>query len=436
MKQRLFMLRKFLAIRVRSPMELRVFLGVSQPTLSRTLNKIRGEIIRIGNGKSIQYAMRDTYDGAKPEHIYRVETDGKVTLIGTLTPIVPEGFVMGSDEHGKESFEYLPWWLYDMRPQGYLGRAYASAYAEELNLPADPKFWSDKEVIKALALHGHDATGNLLIGERAYKDFMNMDNPAPVNREVDYPAMARAASDGEIPGSSAGGEQPKFCTYTDNGHVIVKFTIAAGNQISERWSDLLLAEHIALGVLGVPTYVFDFGDQRFLEVPRFDRVEERGRIGMISLEALNMEFVGAPPGQWPTLVKTLVEGGHVRTEAYDETEFRWAFGRLIGNTDMHNGNLSFVGSGRPYRLSPAYDILPMCFSPKTSGEVPDILNPIIISTHASPDNWRKALGYARTFLERIMAHEGFSDRFRPCIEAIERNIENAAVQIDQLPRKK
>lgn len=30
----------------------------------------------------------------------------------------------------------------------------------------------------------------------------------------------------------------------------------------------------------------------------------------------------------------------------------WAFGMLIGNTDMHHGNLSFISShGRPYQLA-------------------------------------------------------------------------------------
>ncbi len=48
---------------------------------------------------------------------------------------------------------------------------------------------------------------------------------------------------------------------------------------------------------------------------------------------------------------------------------RWAFGMLIGNTDMHHGNLSFIISlhGRPYALAPAYDILPMGFAPKVGG---------------------------------------------------------------------
>jgi hypothetical protein len=33
----------------------------------------------------------------------------------------------------------LPWWLFDMRPQGYLGRAYASRFSTELGLPANPE---------------------------------------------------------------------------------------------------------------------------------------------------------------------------------------------------------------------------------------------------------------------------------------------------------
>jgi hypothetical protein len=57
----------------------------------------------------------------------------------------------------------LPWWLFDMRPQGYLGRAYASTYAADLGLPANPEQWADSDVVRALLAHGHDAIGNLLI---------------------------------------------------------------------------------------------------------------------------------------------------------------------------------------------------------------------------------------------------------------------------------
>jgi len=44
------------------------------------------------------------------------------------------------------------------------------------------------------------------------------------------------------------------------------------------------------------------------------------------------------------------------------------FGRLIGNSDMHQGNLSFrlVDRG-PLPLAPAYDMLPMSLAPSRTG---------------------------------------------------------------------
>ncbi|MGE9715838.1 type II toxin-antitoxin system HipA family toxin YjjJ, partial [Escherichia coli] len=50
--------------------------------------------------------------------------------------------------------EGLPWWLFDMRPQGYLGRAYAATYSAELGLPHNPDSWSDTDIIRALIAHG------------------------------------------------------------------------------------------------------------------------------------------------------------------------------------------------------------------------------------------------------------------------------------------
>lgn len=89
--------------------------------------------------------------------------------------------------------------------------------------------------------------------------------PAVVARSTTYPTLARAVSSGEDPGSSAGGEQPKFCTYTDRGHVIVKFTASDNNAISERWRDLLQAEHLALKVLGVETEILILKGNVFLK---------------------------------------------------------------------------------------------------------------------------------------------------------------------------
>ncbi len=327
----------------------------------------------------------------------------------------------------------LPWWLFDMRPQGYLGRAWAAAHAAALGLPGNPEHWGDTEVIRALLAHGHDAIGNLLVGELARDRFIAMPAPLPVDRATDYPALARAAASGELPGSSAGGEQPKFCAYTERGHVLVKFSAPDDNPVSERWRDLLLAEQLALSVLGVEAEVFDFGGQRFLEVPRFDRVGQLGRVGVFSLRALDAQFVGEVSAPWPSLVSRLVADGHVQADAIAGSARFWAFGTLIGNTDMHAGNLSFVSRhGRPYQLAPAYDVLPMGFAPRSGGAIGDTLPPASLSASVGGGTWREALNLAEMFLAMVSDCDGFSGSFSPCIEAMRRHLDDAASRIARL----
>lgn len=407
--------------------------GISQPTVSRALAALGDEVVRIGSGSSIRYALRDTFRGFASAPIFRVSDEGLIRALGALVPVHPDGFVMVQADGVTLHSDGLPWWLFDMRPQGYLGRAYASTYAAGLGLPANPEHWSDTEVIRALLAHGHDAIGNLLIGGLARDRFIGMPAPSQVDRATDYAALARAASSGQVPGSSAGGEQPKFCTYTERGHVLVKFSAPDDNPVSERWRDLLLAEHLALSVLGVETEVFDFGGQRFLEVPRFDRVGQLGRIGVFSLRALDAEFVGDVSAPWPSLVSRLAADGHVHADAVAGSALLWAFGTLIGNTDMHAGNLSFVNShGRPYQLAPAYDVLPMGFAPRSGGAVVDTLPPASLSASVGGETWREALHLAEMFFAMVSDCDGFSGRFSPCVEAIRRHIDEAASRIARL----
>jgi hypothetical protein len=406
---------------------------ISQPTVSRALAALGDEVVRIGSGSAIRYALRDTARGFVSAPVFRVSDAGQIRELGTLVPVRPNGFVMVQADGVSRHSDGLPWWLFDMRPQGYLGRAYASTYATALGLPANPEHWGDNEVIRALLVHGHDAIGNLLIGELARDRFIGMPAPCPVDRAADYPALARAAGAGEVPGSSAGGEQPKFCTYTERGHVLVKFSAPDDNPVSERWRDLLLAEHLALSVLGVETEVFDFGGQRFLEVPRFDRVGPLGRLAVFSLRALDAEFIGDAAAPWPSLVGRLVAEGHVDADAVAGAARLWAFGTLIGNTDMHAGNLSFVSRhGRPYQLAPAYDVLPMGFAPRSGGAIIDALPPASLSASVNGETWREALHLAERFFALVSDCDGFSDGFSPCIEALGRHIDEAAGRIARL----
>ena len=407
--------------------------GLSQPTVSRALASLGEEIVRIGSGPSIRYALRDTSRGFVSAPIFRVSEEGQIRELGSLIPVRPDGFVMAQADGKMLHSDGLPWWLFDMRPQGYLGRAWAATHASSLGLAANPEHWDDTGVIRALLAHGHDAIGNLLIGELARDRFIAMPEPAPVSRAADYPVLAQAASSGDAPGSSAGGEQPKFCAYTDRGHVLVKFSAPDDNPISERWRDLLLAEHLALSVLGIETAVFDYNGQRFLEVPRFDRIGQLGRIGVFSLRELDAEFVGDASAPWPSLVRRLASEGCVHGSAVAASARLWAFGTLIGNTDMHAGNLSFVSShGRPYQLAPAYDMLPMGFAPRSGGVIIDVLQPASLTASVEGEAWREALQLAETFFAAVRDCNGFSSRLSPCIEALRRHIDEAAFRIVRL----
>lgn len=440
------------AIRIRlfggpqSARELALSLGISQPTVSRALSELGDEVVRIGAARSIQYALRDPLRALPDIRVYRVTAEGRIQALGTLVPIRPDGFVMRQEDGVTRHSEGLPWWLFDMRPQGYLGRAYAARHGPELDLPERLIDWTDTHALRALLVHGHDVTGNLLLGDSTRDRFLAAPVPEPIMAEVktaEYARLALEAARGEMPGSSAGGEQPKFTAFAMTGsgprQVIVKFTELEEGPVTERWRDLLLAEHLALKTLreaGVPaarTEIFDHGGQRFLEVERFDRIGELGRCALISLAALDAEFVGAGVGGWPIIARRLADDGQIRADAADGAELLWAFGTLIGNSDMHSGNLSFVSEhGRPYSVAPAYDMTPMAFAPRRGGGLSDTVSEAAIHASVANKNWRRAEELARIFLTKLKAAAGFSQRFAPCIGALEHHIDAASVKIGRL----
>lgn len=426
--------------------QLAEYAGLSQPTVSRLISALGAEVVRIGAARSIQYTLRDRARGLPDIPIYRVNAQGEIARLGVMIPVRPEGFVMQQADGAAHHCAGLPWWLYDMRPQGFLGRAYAMRHGPGLGLPERLADWSDTHALRALLAHGHDVVGNLLLGDTARAHFLESPAPSPIraaHKAAAYAALAQHAAQGDTPGSSAGGEQPKFTAFahTQSGpsHVIVKFTEREEGPVSERWRDLLLAEHHALntladaGIAAARTQVIDFEGQRFLEAERFDRIGALGRRALISLAALDAEFVGAGSGGWPRIVNQLAADGHIHPEAARNTATLWAFGTLIGNTDLHNGNLSFVTDhGRPYDLAPAYDMTPMGFAPRSSGGLSDTLP--AASLHASVDNdtWRAAAQLAADFFTRIQAEKRFSRRFTACVAALEQHLAAAGEKIQRL----
>ncbi len=430
---------------VRSARGLMAELAVSQPTLSRALRTLGADLVPFGAARSIQYALRDATRQDLQAPVYRVSVEGQLRELGGLIPVHPEGFVMVQTDGLRLHTEGLPWWLFDMQPQGYLGRAFNLQHGEQLGLPSRLTDWRDSHILRALIHRGGELPGNLLIGAAARDLFVNAPVPDPIELERKpevYASLAAAAARGELYGSSAGGEQPKFATYAQQNdgadHVIVKFTALTDTPVSERWRDLLLAEHLALevlhehGVLAARTALIDHGVQRFLEVSRFDREGALGRRALFSLQALDAEFVGVA-GHWPQVVRALAREGVVESQAVPQTEVLWAFGTLIANTDMHLGNLSFMSEqGRPYQLAPAYDMTCMAFAPTSGGDLPVRELSLSINSEVPASAWQKALLMAMDFVERLRTHSALSSGFAVCLDALVARMETARSRIARL----
>ncbi|MGD0585141.1 MAG: type II toxin-antitoxin system HipA family toxin YjjJ, partial [Oryzomonas sp.] len=313
--------------------------------------------------------------------VYRIDQDGNANQAGELWSLHGGYRWQGIGEWMPELYSYLPWFIQDMRPDGFVGRAFVHRLSLDLGLPDRLSDWKDDDVLVGLSRRGEDAMGDLMIGEESvmrYLKNIRSITPADVSR---YPGMASAALAGDPPGSSAGGEQPKFSALIQRDgsyrQVLVKFSPLVSTPQGQRWSDLLVCEHLALGVLerfGVPAVnstIYRMADRTFLEVERFDRAGMRGRSPAASLTVVDAEFAGTG-SNWTTAADALLAARRI-TEADARTMSRLDFfGSLIANTDRHFGNITLIPSdgGRSrFRLAPAYDMLPMYYRPREGEEL-------------------------------------------------------------------
>lgn len=363
-------------------------LGISQPTLSRLWKTIT-DGVALGAGRARRYALRRKIAGVPaPIPLFRVDATGQVAPAGQLDTL--EGGFHALTNAGETSyrlFQGMPFFLGDLRPQGFLGRMEPGKHPE-LDLPADILQWTPEQVLKYIARRSEQAAGNLILGNESYARYL-AEGPALAQsllieqeREKWYPSMAEQAMQGEPPGSSAGGEQPKFTAVLQRAfapakieHVIVKFSPPLDTPGGRRWGDLLLCEHLALEVLAshgiatASTAILEAGKRMFLEVVRFDRNGLMGRLPMATLSALDGDL-GMQDKSWSVAAKELARLGQLPNDDVATVEILDLYGALIGNTDRHHGNLAMSWEfDRPYRLLPAYDMLPMLYRPNAHGEV-------------------------------------------------------------------
>ncbi|WIG94095.1 type II toxin-antitoxin system HipA family toxin YjjJ [Myxococcus sp. SDU36] len=397
--------------------ELAAQLRVSRPTVSRLLASAGPSVCRMGQGPATRYARtRSVASLGAQLRLYRVDEAGRPHEAGILHPLWNGGCWLARQDGGGERFAGLPPFAADMSPQGYLGRGFASRHPE-LGLPPRITDWTEDHHLIALALRGEDCVGAHIIGAASLDRFLA--SPLRPVTEAQYPELARSSLSSEA-GSSAGGEQPKFTAYTAGRHVLVKFAAHDDGAAAQRWRELLICEGLALEAVqaaGIPAAAsrsLRVEGYQFLEVERFDRVGERGRKALLSLMAIDNEYLGheGKGSTWTSAARYLLERQSISDE--DARRVRWldTFGQLTGNTDRHFGNLSFFEDGpQRFRLAPAYDMLPMMFAPVGTSIVERTFEPRP-PTAETLDVWSDAARHALAYWTRLEQTSELSDSFR------------------------
>lgn len=363
-------------------------LGISQPTFSRVWATIK-DGLALGAGRGRHYALRRPPPGIDaPIPVFRIGDNGLASPIGQLEPL-QGGFyaITQLETNAFRLFQGMPFFLRDLRPQGFLGRMEPGRNSD-LELPADILLWTDEQTLKYIARRSEHAAGNLILGNESYArhiadgakivQTMVLDS----DRLARYPDMATHSMQGEPPGSSAGGEQPKFTAVIQRGaqpdtaeRVIVKFSPGVDTPSGRRWADLLICEHLALevlarnGIAAARTAILESGGRVFLEVVRFDRIGLRGRLPMATFSALDGDL-GMMDQNWTTVARELGRLGQLSRKDVSTVEILDLYGSLIGNTDKHHGNIAVAWTfDKPHRLLEAFDMLPMLYRPNAHGEI-------------------------------------------------------------------
>jgi hypothetical protein len=406
--------------------ELQTRLGLSQPTVSRALAALikQGRLLKVGAARSQQYLLPRHIEGVGSQiGIVRVDTQGRVSPFANMVALSGGRFWVNEADGLTQLHDGLPWFLDDMRPQGFMGQTFVQNHPE-LSLPVDLRHWNDDHALKAMVLAGDDFPGNLIVGEQALARYLSGVRQIAVvqDPEVDYPKLAMLAMQGAQPGSSAGGEQPKFSALINGQAMLVKFSPSGDAPGDQRSRDLLVCEHLALRTLaaaGLPaaeSQIVIAGGRVFLQSKRFDRTE-KGRIGMVSLLAYDAQYVGEMDN-WSATAQRMSARQLMTSQDAQQLQLLEAYGLLIANTDRHYGNISFLLEDDDWRLSPTYDMLPMFYAP-VKGELVerDFASRKLQPTSHTLPVWPQAKQLAQQFWQSVAVDARVSDAFKALAQA-------------------
>lgn len=395
-------------------------LGVSQPSVSRLLQAMGSMVLVLGAGRATRYAKPQGIGGlGARQPLVWVHADGTREAWGQLSLIAGGRLHVQAEGLNVLRQGRLPWFLAPLRGEGFLGRELARRLALH-GLPPSPERWSLEQQLFA-ALHAPDSPGAIVLGEYAEPTLPLADPAVPGTHDALAEQLAR-----QLPGtSSAGGEQAKFLARRPDGQpILVKFSPPRGTPFGELWNDLLHAEVMALQLLGqagVPVAearVVQTARRTYLESTRFDRIGTHGRQHAVPVWAAHEAFVSGPYVNWSRSVQALTQQRRLPPEAAAQVSALQDFGKLIGNNDMHGGNLSLwvarddVARGR-FTLAPLYDMLPMRWRPNPHdelGPLPFTLEPGDLNSPARP--------IALEFWQRMAEHTAVSRTWRELAAAM------------------
>ena len=421
--------------------ELESLLGQSQSSVSRLLRGlIRDDaVVRIGTTRGSRYAALRAIEGIGARWtLRRVDQQGRVHDLGLLHALAGTEFYFQAIA---KQFEWsgvtdgLPYFLQEQRPAGFLGRGVAQRHAE-LALPQRVTDWSDDHYLRYLTQRGSDTVGDLVLGDAALDDYLSHARGRRCvraeERAHEYPRLAAEVMEGALPGSPVHGEHPKFAVLLEEGgasnHVLVKFSPPVDTAAGQRWSDLLVTEHLAHKVLNganvaaARSRIHQLAGRTFLEVDRFDRAGVDGRVGVTSLASIDAVLYGKLDN-WLDSARRLRRDRRIDDATLESVRLLSTFGALIANTDRHLGNLAmFDDYSGHFRLAPVYDMLPMLFAPEHDHIIARVFDP----PHPAADSLR-AYGRARSLAElfwRAGARDTrISEEFRricaACLAAVE-----------------
>jgi HipA-like C-terminal domain len=377
-----------------SSQELQVATGISQASVSRLLDDLSSRVLTFGKARATRYGLPKSILGyGAQQPIWWTNVEGRVQQIGTLSLLTGDTLFVESDRVLSATTGTLPWFLAPLHVQGFLGRLHAQ-HLEKSGISGNPEKWGLESILFS-ALHLHDVSGAITIGMPDAHANDSLDSPLThvfsehQNLGSTFDKLAANVAKTFPVGSSAGGEQPKFLAVMGPSsneparHVLVKFSPPRGTPYGERWHDLLHAEVIANETLaehGVPvakTFVVESPTRTYLVSERFDRVGANGRRHVVSVGDAHKAFVATSYSNWAATCAALARQRRLSELDAERAAALFAFGRLIGNSDMHSGNLGLfvemdgLAKGR-FTLAPVYDMLPMRWRPNPAlGEAPD-----------------------------------------------------------------